>query len=123
MSKILVCSQCGYTGKPKSAVKGNGGIELILWLFFLLPGLIYSTWRSSSRHSVCPKCKSDTLIPIDSPRARKLMIENGSSEAEITEALSTNEKAVDREQKSLHILIAIVVIIVIVMISMFKAIV
>lgn len=81
MSK-LVCTQCGYVGKPKGAIKGNGAIELILWLF-ILPGLIYSIWRSSSRHKVCPQCKSPTLIPINSPRAKKVMLENGMTDQEI----------------------------------------
>ena len=84
MSKKLVCTQCGYVGKPKGAIKGNGAIEIILWLFFIIPGLIYSIWRSSSRHKICPQCKSPSLIPIDSPRAKKVMLENGMTDQEIT---------------------------------------
>lgn len=82
MSK-LVCTQCGFVGKPKRAIKGNSAIEIILWLFFIVPGLIYSIWRSNSRHKICPDCKSIALIPIDSPRAKKIMLENGISEQEI----------------------------------------
>ena len=74
-SNNLVCTQCGYVGKPKRAIKGNGFIEIILWLCFLVPGLIYSIWRSSSRYKVCPKCGNSALIPMDSPRAKTIMSE------------------------------------------------
>jgi hypothetical protein len=79
-SNNLVCTQCGYVGKPKRAIKGNGFIEVILWLCFLIPGLIYSIWRSSSRYKVCPKCGNTALIPLDSPRAKTIMSENMTSE-------------------------------------------
>jgi hypothetical protein len=44
-------------------MKGNGWIELILWLCYIVPGLIYSIWRRSGEPSVCPTCKSETLKP------------------------------------------------------------
>lgn len=83
MSNKLVCTQCGHVGNAKRAIKGNGLIEIILWLCFIIPGLIYSIWRSSSRHMVCPDCKSTSLIPTDSPRARKIMLDNGMTEEEV----------------------------------------
>jgi hypothetical protein len=82
MSKKLVCTQCGYVGEAKGAIKGNALIEIILWLFLIVPGLIYSIWRSSSRHKICPKCKSNSLIPVDSPRAKKIMLESGMTDEE-----------------------------------------
>lgn len=83
MSKKVVCTQCGYVGKSKGAIKGNGFIEIMLWFFFIIPGMIYSVWRSSSRYKVCPECKSPSLIPADSLRAKKIMLENGMGEEEI----------------------------------------
>lgn len=71
MSKQFVCSACGYLGKPKPIARGNIGIELILWLCFLLPGLMYSAWRSSGAKG-CPKCKTPNMIPAESPIGRKL---------------------------------------------------
>ena len=44
----MYCPHCGVTGMPRKVTKGSFGIELILWLFFLLPGLIYSVWRRNS---------------------------------------------------------------------------
>lgn len=52
----IACPNCGYEGMPKSYTGGSMGIEIVLWLFFLLPGFIYSIWRLSTRCYVCPKC-------------------------------------------------------------------
>ena len=73
MSKI--CKECGYSGKMKKDVAGSFAIEIILWLCFLLPGVIYSVWRQTKRREICPKCKSLNLIPIDSPAGQKLLKE------------------------------------------------
>jgi hypothetical protein len=50
-------------------VPGSFVIELFLWLIFLLPGLIYSIWRVSTKHQVCGRCQSRELVPLDSARA------------------------------------------------------
>ncbi len=76
MKKELVCTSCGYVGLPKKITKGSIIIELFLWLCFLAPGLIYSLWRLTSRHEACPKCKHDSMIPIDSPKGQEIMNQN-----------------------------------------------
>ncbi|MEI6480302.1 MAG: hypothetical protein WCO12_02155 [bacterium] len=90
-SQILVCTQCGYVGKPKGAIKGNGFIEIILWLFLIIPGVIYSIWRSSSRYKICPKCKSSNLIPTDSPRAKTIMAESTITAEEVIKMEETQD--------------------------------
>ena len=75
MSKQLICTTCGYTGSAKKEVKGNILIEIILWLFFIIPGLIYSVWRLSNKRLICPKCKNTTMIPQDTPQGKKLQSE------------------------------------------------
>jgi len=75
----LICTACGYIGKPQKTTKGNTLIELILWLFFLIPGLIYSIWRLSSKYDACPKCKGSSMIPTDSPIGQKVINEHKSS--------------------------------------------
>lgn len=75
MTKV-VCTACGYVGNPAKVTKGSFGIELILWLCFLIPGLIYSIWRLSSRHEACPSCNNSSLIPAASPMAKKFLREN-----------------------------------------------
>lgn len=75
MSAEIVCRACGYHGDPGTLTKGSFAVEVILWLCFLIPGLIYSFWRLSSRSNNCPKCGSTEVIPIDSPVGMKLMQE------------------------------------------------
>ena len=76
MDKLL-CARCGHIGKPTTRTPGSTGIELVLWLALLVPGLIYSLWRLNARHDVCEKCSSVDLLPADSPRAVHLMVELG----------------------------------------------
>ncbi len=74
-SKEFICANCGSRGKTKRAVKGSFWIELVLWLCFIVPGLIYSVWRETSRHTACRECGSADLLPVDSPRGKKLVKE------------------------------------------------
>lgn len=75
MSKELICANCGYQGSPATVTKGSFLIEVILWLCFLIPGLIYSIWRLTSRYDACPKCEAPNMIPLNSPRGKKLQEE------------------------------------------------
>lgn len=69
----LICQSCGTIGKPKLVTKGSIGIEIILWLLFLLPGLIYSIWRLTSKHKACQACGSTNLIPLETPAGKALV--------------------------------------------------
>jgi len=51
---------------------GSLDIELVLWLCFLLPGILYSIWRLSGRKRACPTCRGSSMIPVDSPKGREL---------------------------------------------------
>ena len=56
-SKILIsCPNCKYEGIGKYTTRGSFGIEVVLWLCFIVPGLIYSIWRLTTKGYVCPKC-------------------------------------------------------------------
>ena len=48
-------------------------MELLLWLFFLIPGLIYSIWRIASRYAGCPVCKAKNCIPIETPAGQSIL--------------------------------------------------
>jgi len=67
-----VCKDCGFHGNIPTRRQGSLGIELVLWFFFLVPGLIYTLWRSSRRACVCPSCGGAAVIPINSPIGEKL---------------------------------------------------
>ena len=69
---MMVCAQCGCTG-TESHTKGSFLIELVLWLFMCVPGLIYSIWRLTTRGQVCSACKSDRLVPANSPTGQNLL--------------------------------------------------
>lgn len=69
-STTLFCSTCGHEGPTSRKTKGGLLIEIVLWCFFIVPGLVYSLWRLNSRHNVCAKCGSTALVPVDSPVAR-----------------------------------------------------
>ncbi|MBX6334375.1 YqaE/Pmp3 family membrane protein [Candidatus Saccharibacteria bacterium] len=75
MAKTEICPNCGYMGQAKKVTKGSILIEIVLWLCFLIPGLIYSIWRLTSKHLACPQCGAQNLVPLDSPRGRKLQQE------------------------------------------------
>lgn len=70
--EMSICSKCGNKSLPVEFVKGSIFIEIILWLAFLVPGLVYSIWRLTSKALVCPKCKAPDMIPLDSPIGKKL---------------------------------------------------
>jgi len=75
MKKESICANCGFKGMSKKYTKGAFWIEVILWLCFLIPGLIYTVWRLTTRYMGCRQCGSAALVPIDSPRGRKLIEE------------------------------------------------
>jgi hypothetical protein len=67
----MVCTNCGSRGFPKA--KGSLAVEIILWLLFIIPGLIYSVWRGFSKHTVCPKCGAQNMVPFESPRGQEIL--------------------------------------------------
>lgn len=69
----MVCRDCGTTGEPEAVTEGSHGVELVLWLCFLVPGFLYSIWRLSSRHDACACCGSVALVPPNSPVGRTLV--------------------------------------------------
>lgn len=69
----FICTQCGVAQDPATAVKGSMLIELALWILFIVPGLIYSLWRLSSKHKRCRSCGGTVLIPVESPAGQKLL--------------------------------------------------
>ena len=73
METKMICRNCGHKGIPRRATPGSILIELILWICFIVPGLIYSIWRLTSKRSVCPRCEALYMIPLDSPIARKMI--------------------------------------------------
>jgi hypothetical protein len=69
---IMVCAHCGTQDHAKKYTRGSTSIELVLWLAGIVPGLIYSLWRLSSRTWSCPACGSTQLLPPNTPMAKAI---------------------------------------------------
>jgi predicted RNA-binding Zn-ribbon protein involved in translation (DUF1610 family) len=69
---LMICTRCGSQAYPKKHTPGSFGVELLLFLFFIIPGIIYGVWRLSGRKLVCPACGSDAIVPTETPAGRAL---------------------------------------------------
>lgn len=72
MAQTVVCTQCGHHGRAKRITRGSIFIEIILWLCLLIPGLIYSIWRLTTRRDACKQC-GGPVIPDNTPRAKRIL--------------------------------------------------
>lgn len=82
MAKKSICTMCGYVGYPRRKASGSCLIEAILWLCFIIPGIIYTIWRLTSKSIICPKCKNTSMIPVNTPQGQKLLSEQQKQEPE-----------------------------------------
>jgi len=67
----LHCIDCGSSFQPgHGPARGNGWIEIVLYFFMILPGVMYSIWRrSGSGKRECTVCGSSRAVPFTSPAA------------------------------------------------------
>lgn len=72
-SGTMVCQNCGTRGEPKIITPGSTLIELVLWLCFIVPGLIYSLWRISARKKGCPSCGQTNMIDVNTPIGKQII--------------------------------------------------
>ena len=67
------CTICKtISADSESIVPGSTTTEVLLWLIFLLPGVVYSIWRANGRKNVCPTCKSAAIVPLSSPMGQEI---------------------------------------------------
>lgn len=71
-----ICRSCMSTISPIKITPGSFLVEIVLFLLFILPGLLYSAWRISNRYAACPVCRSREIIPLHSPAAQSLLQRN-----------------------------------------------
>lgn len=69
----MICQNCGTRGDSKTITRGSIWIEIVLWLCFLVPGLIYSLWRLTTKQHGCPSCGQTNMIPVNTPIGQSLV--------------------------------------------------
>jgi hypothetical protein len=69
----MVCPTCGTRGEPKTITRGSLGMEIILWICFIVPGLIYSMWRLTTKQKGCPSCGAPGMIGVNTPMGKTLI--------------------------------------------------
>lgn len=91
----MICGHCGHVGKPVKHAPGSPVIGLALLLsgfvmlfvfsvigIALLFGWVaYGIWRLTAKREICPSCrKANAMLPVDSPRGKKVCAEYAVSE-------------------------------------------
>lgn len=69
----VICTTCGTLGSARQHTRGSIWIEIFLWLLLLVPGIIYSIWRHTTRGKVCGQCGGTQLIAVGTPVGRNLL--------------------------------------------------
>jgi len=70
---MFICSNCGSVTSGQTKNNGSGLAEMLLYLFFIIPGLIYSAHRRANKSTVCSKCGNTNLVNSDSPVGKDLI--------------------------------------------------
>jgi hypothetical protein len=65
----LHCMTCGTDGPGRSRTSGSIAIEIVLWVCLIVPGVVYSIWRLTTRRKVCAACGSEQVVPYAAPAA------------------------------------------------------
>ena len=87
MTEPFICRKCGYIGPQELNKKGKLSVEIILWLLFILPGLIYSIWRRTGRYFACKECGTHHIVPLNSPLGKEVLKGKGPSANELIDDL------------------------------------
>jgi tetratricopeptide (TPR) repeat protein len=72
--QICVCTECLTIGQKITVMQGSWIVRVILYMCGIVPGIAYSAWQESTKKNVCPGCKKDSMIPVDAPKGRQLVI-------------------------------------------------
>ena len=67
------CTYCGNKGYPILVARGHVFFEVILWVCYIVPGIIYSIWRRVRTKEVCPECNHSAMVSAYSAKAKQLM--------------------------------------------------
>ena len=59
----VVCQDCNFHGPVRKSRRGSWGVEMGLWFTLIVPGLLYSVWRSAKQKFHCADCAGDNVVP------------------------------------------------------------
>jgi hypothetical protein len=66
----VFCAVCHSVGQPVVRKRGSAGVEVALYLAAVIPGILHSIWRSSTKAWACGVCGSPMVVPVNSPLAQ-----------------------------------------------------
>lgn len=95
-TSLRICTVCNHISAAKK--RGSGGVEFVLWFFYLIPGLIYHLWRNGG--TTCPACNSSSTIPVNTPKAQEIITSATSNQPALHAALQKAEADVAQREKS-----------------------
>lgn len=72
-ARDLICTTCGSIGEYHETRPGSNLVEVVLWLWMIIPGVLYSAWRNSKKSAVCASCSARTLIMAGTPVGRQIL--------------------------------------------------
>jgi rubrerythrin len=75
--KRWVCRDCGSDSDGAKSTQGSFAIEIFLWLLMIVPGMLYTLWRLTSKKRQCPVCKSANIVPANSPNGLAILRQQG----------------------------------------------
>jgi hypothetical protein len=81
MENDQICTRCGHRGEARYDNPGSLAIEIVLWLCFIVPGVVYSIWRHAAAVAICESCGGREFIPANSPIGRKMVAEHSDAPA------------------------------------------
>jgi hypothetical protein len=67
------CTRCGSVAEPVHFGRGSNVLCLLLFLFFIVPGIIYWLWMNLEDYWGCPTCCAREIVPLSSPVAQRAL--------------------------------------------------
>lgn len=68
-----ICTTCGTEAVGGYRRRGNGAAELLLWVCFIVPGIVYTAWRNLGPNvRICLTCGHETMVPLSTPVGRRM---------------------------------------------------
>ena len=58
----IICKNCGEVSNAIIKTKGSIIIEIFLYLFYIIPGVLYTLYRVTNKYPICQHCESKEII-------------------------------------------------------------